>query len=403
MIGSIVGGIAQYDSAKKAAQAQAQALAEQRARLDGISIPEAKQLVLRDLVSAGNLTPELAEAFDMPPSEVAAMQEDQGARNNQVQALELIKQRAQSGLSMADRADLNTIRNQVQRDSEAKQQQILQQMQARGMGGSGSELAAQLAASQQSAQTASDEGMKVAAQASNNALAAAAQMASQSGTLRNQDWNVQNTKATAQDEYNRFNTTNRQAVANNNTQSRNQAQQFNLTNAQNISNQNTQNYNEEQGRFQDALQRQFQNQWMKATGQNAISAAEGNNNARSALAKGQMIAGIGQAADETAYKVGGAMMGMSDERVKKDVKSFDADAFLSKLSGKKYKYKDEKHGKGEQTGVMAQDLEKTPEGAALVEETSEGKAVDYGKASGLMMASLAELNQRLKALESKKG
>lgn len=403
MLGAIIGGIAQADAAKKAAQAQADALAQEMARLDKITVPEAKKLIVQQLTAQGQLTPELEQAFNLPPSEVAQIKEDAGVRQQQVNALNLIQQRAQSGLTASDRAAYNEMRNQVARDQQAKQAQIMQQMQARGMGGSGAELAAALAQEQNSSQGASEQADRLAAQASQNALAAAQAMGQQAGALRAQDFNVANTRASAQDEYNRFNVANQQNVANANVAMKNNAQAQNLAEKQRLSEANINNQRAEDLRYQNALQDQYRNQWMKATGQNAITAAQGNNTANEALAQGQVVGAIGKAADDTAYKVAGSMMSMSDARAKTNIKKFDSSKFLDKLLGANYEYKDPKHGVGEQTGVFAQDLEQTPEGAALVHETPEGKAVDYSKAGPLMMASLADLHHRLKEVESKKG
>ena len=109
----------------------------------------------------------------------------------------------------------------------------------------------------------------------------------------------------------------------------------------------------------------------------------------------------------TAGTLGAAYM-MSDENVKKNVKKADGDAspksFLDALTAYNYKYKDSKNGKGEQLSVMAQDLEKAgPVGKAMVQETPQGKMVDYGKGFGAILAAQADLNERLKDIESKYG
>ena len=45
---------------------------------------------------------------------------------------------------------------------------------------------------------------------------------------------------------------------------------------------------------------------------------------------------------------------------------------------------------------MAQDLEKTPEGRAMVEETPSGeKVVNYGKGFGTLLAAVAELHKEM--------
>lgn len=291
-IGGLIGGIIQGNAAKKAAKEQAKALAEMRARLDGISVPEAEKLVIEEMIQQGTYTPEVLEAFELPESEVAKITEDAALRRNQLQALNLIQQRAQGGLSAADRADLNTVRAQTERDRQAKQAQILQQMQSRGLAGGGAELAMQLAQAQSSDQIAAEEADRAAAQASRQAMEAAAQMAAMSGNLRNQDLNFNQTVGTAADEFNRFNVSNRQNVASTNVGNRNQAQQVNLSEQQRIADANTAARNAEQIRYQQAKQQQFQNELSKATGVNQVNQAQGDNAAKEALAKGQMTAGL---------------------------------------------------------------------------------------------------------------
>lgn len=93
----------------------------------------------------------------------------------------------------------------------------------------------------------------------------------------------------------------------------------------------------------------------------------------------------------------------SDRRVKKRIRSGDAkiSEFLGSIKPYTYEYTDEKFGKGERTSVMAQDLEKTPLGAAFVDEQDGVKMVDYGKGLGTMLASISSLHDRLGRLEGK--
>lgn len=96
-----------------------------------------------------------------------------------------------------------------------------------------------------------------------------------------------------------------------------------------------------------------------------------------------------------------AAMAMSDRRVKKDIQPADGKVkeFLDGLTASDYKYKDEKHGQGRHTSVMAQDLEKSELGRRLVSETKDGKMVNYTRGLATMMAAQAHLNKRLNALE----
>jgi hypothetical protein len=95
-------------------------------------------------------------------------------------------------------------------------------------------------------------------------------------------------------------------------------------------------------------------------------------------------------------------MAMSDKRLKTDIKDGDAKAkrVLEGLKAYSYKYKDEKHGKGEQYGLMAQDMERNGLGHA-VEDTSEGKAVNGAKAALSSLALSAALARRVSKLEKK--
>lgn len=140
---------------------------------------------------------------------------------------------------------------------------------------------------------------------------------------------------------------------------------------------------------------QLQNQQNQARIQNQLGAQDIN--ARIATENAKTRAGI----------AGGLMQGgasaaaASDERLKTDVKHFDSEKFLDALKSYQYKYKDPKSfGEGKQVGVMAQDLEKTA--PQMVIDTPRGKVIDYNKAGGPMLASLAELNDRVKELEGKK-
>ena len=75
--------------------------------------------------------------------------------------------------------------------------------------------------------------------------------------------------------------------------------------------------------------------------------------------------------------------------------------FLNSLDTYNYNYKEpEKHGEGEQTSVMAQDLEKSDIGQKAVSEDIEGiKRVDYSKLLPEMLAANVDANKRISELE----
>lgn len=119
----------------------------------------------------------------------------------------------------------------------------------------------------------------------------------------------------------------------------------------------------------------------------------------------QMISGLAGA--------GASAFAASDERQKKKIKKLTPEKvseFINALSGYTYEYKDPNipgGGEGEQMSPMAQDLEKSEIGRDMVMEGPTGKVVDYGKASGAMLATAAMLNDRMtdleKAFKARKG
>ncbi len=106
-----------------------------------------------------------------------------------------------------------------------------------------------------------------------------------------------------------------------------------------------------------------------------------------------------------AQKYGPAIIGalggiLSDKRTKTEIKDGDkaANAALDGLRAYTFKYKDQRNGKGTQTGVMAQDLEKAGLGHAVM-ETPAGKMVHSGKLAASNTAMVAALAKRVKKLE----
>ena len=95
---------------------------------------------------------------------------------------------------------------------------------------------------------------------------------------------------------------------------------------------------------------------------------------------------------------------MSDRNAKTNIiKSNDStkmvNDFMKPLKSYKYEYKNEP-GK-EYRSVMAQDLEKSSLGKQMVTETPEGKMVNYAQGMAPMLSSIAELDKRMRKLESR--
>lgn len=102
--------------------------------------------------------------------------------------------------------------------------------------------------------------------------------------------------------------------------------------------------------------------------------------------------------------MGAAQLAMiaSDRRLKEDIDDGDADAqaLLEGLKAYSYRYKNDKHGKGKQLGIMAQDLERVAPHAVV--DTDEGKMVHGAKLAGALAAALPGLHKRISRLEEGK-
>jgi hypothetical protein len=155
------------------------------------------------------------------------------------------------------------------------------------------------------------------------------------------------------------------------------------------------------------------------TGQNI---AAQNNLAQNALTgSGQAITGtVGAAqaqatAAEAAAKQNAALIGagatvgaalLSDRRAKTDIANGDAAIaeMLDKLKAHTGRYKDPSEpgaAPGRRAMIMAQDLEKSAMGRALVRDIGGRKAIDVNQATGAALAALAQINARLSKVEAR--
>ena len=140
------------------------------------------------------------------PSAMRDIQDDPATRDAQMRALQQISQVAsQGGMTATDKAQLNDIEDASNANEQGNRQAVLQSMMARGAGGSGMDLAAQLSNEQGSANQASRQGLNVASMAQQRALAAMSQMGALGGSVRGQDFNQASAKAQATDAINQFN------------------------------------------------------------------------------------------------------------------------------------------------------------------------------------------------------
>lgn len=348
------------------------------------------QLQLEQLVQQGVLTPEQAQTYLVQQSDMNNIETDPALFTAQMDALGGLQDISNNdGLTAADRAQLGQIQTQEDSAERGAREAILQNAQARGMGGSGIELLQQFQNQQDSATRKSQKDMDVAAMAQNRALQALQSAGSLGGQIQAQQFGQKAQVAGANDAINKFNAQNQQSVGLANTQAKNAAQAQNLAEKQRVSDANVGLKNQQQQYNKNLNQQQFDNAYKKAGGtatalnnQSELFQKTGDSNKKM----------LGDAATSVAAI-------FSDERLKDDIEDFDPSKFLDDLTSVKYHYKNPKMGEGKQVGVMAQDIEK--EAPQMVEDTPNGKVVDYNKAGGPLFASLASLHDRLKKIEGR--
>jgi hypothetical protein len=382
---------------------------------DGVVPPELQEIALEGHNWEGDLTPEeiaFGEALQTQDigSQWDQVKGDPRLKDMQLKALaELARVHEGGGMTAQDKASLASIQSDVAQADRGRRDAIKQNMAARGMGGSGMELLAQLQSSQASTDRASQEGLNIAGMAQDRALQAMMQQGQMAGQVRGQDFDESGRAASAKDAIAQFNAANRMRTdqfnkqgmmdaARFNAEQRAQTARFNQGGRQQTRDQNTATRNQQQMYNKQQLpQQQFQNT-MTMRGAQANSKKAGleyfqNESAADRAAWGQLVGG-------------GAAMGaaaLSDERektAKRKLTSADIDAFLKSVKPASYKYKDSANGEGDHPGFMAQDVEATKIGKMLVSEDEDGvKKVDQWKLQGAMLAALSHLAKKVDSKE----
>lgn len=286
--GNLLGGNDRSDADNKRNQALAQYL--------GISVPDVEKMKLQldQQVAVGQIDPELQALFEQAPSEYENINLDPRLRAQQMQALESIAGIAGSGLSQADAAAFEMAKREAASYDQAKQAQILQEMQSRGQGSSGNELIAKMKSSQSAADRLQQAGLEQAKLQQQARLQALQQQAGMASQLRQQDYSEAANKAQAQDAISRFNTQAKQNQNSSNVGIKNNAQVANLNNQQQISNNNVGIRNNQQIANKNLIQQDYQNRMNLASAKaNALTGSANASDKRAGETAG-MWAGIGQ-------------------------------------------------------------------------------------------------------------
>jgi len=271
------------------------------------------ELQLEELVQQGILTPEQATAAIQEASAMENISQDPATRSAQMAALQGLQDITTSGgLTDIDQAKLNQIQQQENTAARGQREAIMQNMNQRGMGGSGMDIMAQLQNQQDSATRASSRGTEVAALAQQRALDALMNQGNLATNIGTQQFNQDASKAQAQDAIAQFNAANKQQTNLFNTGAKNSAQAANLAAKQDISNANINNANSAQQYNKELIQQDYQNKLQRAAGATGIASGNAQaENAKSAQDAANKNALIGAAVTAAGTAAGGPAGGMA--------------------------------------------------------------------------------------------
>lgn len=184
-----------------------------RALYEGIDLPDYKDWV-----------PEL---YNSESADYALTSDDPMARSAQLSALSKMAGLAETGLSDADQAGYTKAINNANQMARSGNQAVMQNAQARGVGGSGLEMVMREQANQDAATRAQESGMQVAADAAKQRALYNQAFMQGTSNMRDQDYNTNKTNTGIINQFNQENTKARNATNNANTGLRNDAFQYN--------------------------------------------------------------------------------------------------------------------------------------------------------------------------------
>lgn len=380
-----------------------------------------------DDVTYEGYDPRLADLERVSGSAFDGISTDPRLKDAQLSSLSALEELAAGGgFNAADEANIARLQSESAQADRGRRDAILQNAAARGMGGSGMELLAQLDSSQAATDRTYQGSLDIAGMAQDRALDAMVQGGSLAGSIRGQDFGEQADVAAARDEIARFNAGNFNQWSQNNANTLNDAAKMQAENDL-----KTKMYNRDIGYDASKTNTGYTNDAAFASWQGRQGNANANtdttnkasvynkhevpqknfdNKLNVAKSKGDIYGSASgywnQKGNQNAAANGnekGAVVGLvssivSDERSKKDVASIkpaEIDEFLSAIQPKKFKYKNPATSGtagGDRIGFMAQDVKDTALGKRLVREDEGGRLeLDRDNLDGIILAALASM------------
>lgn len=295
--GPVVGGLIGGMSASKGRREQQKMIKRAIAELQAVGLPPnlSREIIFKEFERVGILTPQLEEDIQVSASEVANLTEDPLLRINQLQALDMMKQRAKTGFGPQEMAAQAQITTNAARNAEAKRQQVISDAARKGMDRSGAGLVAQLLAAQSGDELVSSEGDRLMSMMADRIRQGASDLASTSSQVRSQDFQAELARRQAADERNRFIAQNSIARQRSNVDRLNQAQLANLSEQQRVADTNTQMANAERLRQVQAQRDYWQDRFSYGSAMANARLGAASSAGAQAQAQANMFQGIGNA------------------------------------------------------------------------------------------------------------
>lgn len=291
-------------SSKAAKQAEA-ALAQQKefteraiAELEKVGIPsvEAQKIVLETPDMVFQYAPQLEQEFPDVKSTFQTIETDPRLQEYQSEALSGIKSRADEGLTAEEEAEISALRRGTAQQAAARDASILQNLEQRGMGGSGAELMSRMASSQAAAQQASIDSENQAKLVAQRKLEALQSLGNMAQSQQGQQFNQAAQKSSAMDAMalaNRNLAANQQST---NVAAQNKAALSAAEMKQQLENTRATTANAQEQYNKELLQKEYENKMKKATalsntyiGAGTQAAQAGTNQAANTMAAGSGI------------------------------------------------------------------------------------------------------------------
>ena len=401
-------------SAEEAAQAAA--IAKGQAATDAFVAGGPAKYGVGDTLNWQSLSPAQQQAA----SGMAGISTDPKYHDAELAALADLEDQSKNGFTARDRADMAKTEQSASRANQGRIGAIQQNMQARGMSGSGMDMVAQMQSAQNSADMEAMKSLEQEAMMQGRKQDATSRLGSLSSQLQSRDFSQEAQKAQAQDAINRFNTQNTNDTSRINNQGVNSVAGQNWNRGNQTSDNNAgakytfsrdalganqnqagMNYNvavegQNRGMLQDQQAEERASGKIGMLGGIVGGVAGGvAGGPQGATAGYQVGSGVGRTAGSNAYRNGAYG---SDKRLKDNIRPehpLEIEAFLQSIAPKSFDYKEGEGEKGKH-GVLADDLVKTSIGRSLVTEDDTGmKNIKVADAISALLQAVSHLNKKV--------